>query len=820
MPSPALQPGGYPVPDWVLQGIQTVVDEMNRLGYIGTGSSTGNLGNLQPAVQTLVDSASTFDRQREKHTGFDPAANVNVILPSNGVVQDLQTYINQLEIRLTNLSASAPVNTVQPAAPSGTIGVDDTLTALTGTWTGGATGYKQVWYRVNVTTGAFTATGSTAATYKQVAADVGFKIAVAIAAVNAAGVVSGYVFSLFTAVVTGVLPANTVLPHITPVGPVATGVVLSMDNGTWSNVTGVVYTPQWTLSGAAIAGANSSTYTPISGQEAKSISGYITATTSQGSTVAAASNSVTISGASALTFTGPPTWPAGTMVIDQDQPIGDAPFTVTGSGTATFVSTNVYIDGSSIAYAPISVHPTVYNGHDDSYMTGNTQTSNPPGLTTLAGHTLTLRQVWQYNGVNVTSPVSGGKVINAVSAVFAVVAAAPAYSFVVNNAVTSFTPAVASGGTRPYAYAIPVGQPALPNGLTLNTDGTVTGSPLTVAGDTAFQIKVTDAAGATGTITVHMTITTASGVQWLASISAGQSFASMQNNYLQMLGGQRLLSSVSETTGVTGSNTIVGPAGATNIRFGKIVDPTNAARKCFLLAANVSDGETYDHLGRVELGLDAVAAAVNKTTDVYWSADEFYIPASRVANGGNGTIIQIHNSYPPSTVTGPWELGIQHGDVFPNTSVFLAAIASRQSNPSLANYENNEYYPWTSDNPGFPANAITLGAGPQTFGAFPYNKWVKLVTRYRGDPVGSTGIMQAWITVDGVTTQICNLTGIQIGTNDAPAGYPTDYKKSGLDDLTGGGSAGVWELRGFSGLAKESANPGLGYADYLAAIVR
>ena len=50
----------------------------------------------------------------------------------------------------------------------------------------------------------------------------------------------------------------------------------------------------------------------------------------------------------------------------------------------------------------------------------------------------------------------------------------------------------ASGGTAPYTYALSAG--ALPNGLTLNANGTLSGTP-TTAGTFAFTVTGTDANG-------------------------------------------------------------------------------------------------------------------------------------------------------------------------------------------------------------------------------------------------------------------------------------------------------------------------------------
>jgi hypothetical protein len=101
----------------------------------------------------------------------------------------------------------------------------------------------------------------------------------------------------------------------------------------------------------------------------------------------------------------------------------------------------------------------------------------------------------------------------------------------------------------------------------------------------------------------------------LASVNAAQTFALMGQSYVQLLGGQMLLSSVPEAGGVSGSGTIVGPStlGASSMRFGKITDPLDSTRQVFYHAAMASDPVTFGHLGRVEIGLDTVAGAMQKS---------------------------------------------------------------------------------------------------------------------------------------------------------------------------------------------------------------
>lgn len=61
----------------------------------------------------------------------------------------------------------------------------------------------------------------------------------------------------------------------------------------------------------------------------------------------------------------------------------------------------------------------------------------------------------------------------------------------------------ASGGTAPYTFTLLSGS--LPNGVTLQPDGTLTGVP-TQSGAFTFTIKVTDKNGCVGTITIHWQI--------------------------------------------------------------------------------------------------------------------------------------------------------------------------------------------------------------------------------------------------------------------------------------------------------------------------
>ena len=74
----------------------------------------------------------------------------------------------------------------------------------------------------------------------------------------------------------------------------------------------------------------------------------------------------------------------------------------------------------------------------------------------------------------------------------------------VGTAATAFTPVTGSGGTSPYSYALNAGT--LPSGLSLATDGKITGIP-TASGAFTFTIKVTDGASPPQTVTQAVTLT-------------------------------------------------------------------------------------------------------------------------------------------------------------------------------------------------------------------------------------------------------------------------------------------------------------------------
>jgi hypothetical protein len=136
-----------------------------------------------------------------------------------------------------------------------------------------------------------------------------------------------------------------------------------------------------------------------------------------------------------------------------------------------------------------------------------------------------------------------GRSGRAVESVTVVQAAAPAPLGVLTTSLgnaTNGTPysatLAAAGGTPPYTWSLASG--ALPAGLTLSSNGTITGTPAG-AGSSLFSVTATDASGRTATSSLSLTVT---GVQlavaslgtstnWSGYVAEGNSFTSVAGTF-------------------------------------------------------------------------------------------------------------------------------------------------------------------------------------------------------------------------------------------------------------------------------------------------
>ena len=136
-------------------------------------------------------------------------------------------------------SPQPPANTSLPVI-SGSPVAGQVLSASTGVWSGGPTGYAYEWRRCDPTgAGCVAIAGASGSSYTLAAADVGSTLRVAVTASNAAG--STTAVSVQTAMVTSPQPpTNTSLPTIS--GSPVNGQPLSASTGVWTgNPTGYSY---------------------------------------------------------------------------------------------------------------------------------------------------------------------------------------------------------------------------------------------------------------------------------------------------------------------------------------------------------------------------------------------------------------------------------------------------------------------------------------------------------------------------------------------------------------------------------------------------
>lgn len=171
---------------------------------------------------------------------------------------------------------------------SGNPYVGNTLTAVTGTWTGNPT-FTYQWVSCT-TTACSDIAGATSSTYVPTTADIGDELVVVVTATNADGNNSNY--SQATAPIGDPVPAILVSPAIS--GTAAVGATLTATVGYWSNdPTGYSY--QWLLcndkgSGCApITGATADKYVPTGSDVGQSIALDVVASNLSGNSTAAQS---------------------------------------------------------------------------------------------------------------------------------------------------------------------------------------------------------------------------------------------------------------------------------------------------------------------------------------------------------------------------------------------------------------------------------------------------------------------------------------------------------------------------------------------------
>jgi len=199
-----------------------------------------------------------------------------------------------------------PTNSVAPTISGSTV-EGQTLTAANGAWTHSPTSFTYKWLRCDSTSANCSAIGSaTAQTYELTAADVGHKLKVEVTAHNAGG--EGSATSVASALVTALVPVNTVLPEIE--GQPVVERTLTAKHGAWDNGP-TSYSYQWLRcfvgggSCSPIAGATGQTYTLATEDAFYAIRVEVTAENAVGSAFARSEPTATIEYAAPVDLTKP-----------------------------------------------------------------------------------------------------------------------------------------------------------------------------------------------------------------------------------------------------------------------------------------------------------------------------------------------------------------------------------------------------------------------------------------------------------------------------------------------------------------------------------
>jgi large repetitive protein len=200
-------------------------------------------------------------------------------------------------------SQAAPVNTALPTI-SGNAVKDSTLSATTGTWTGGGIGYSYQWLECD-TNGANCSniSGATNQTYVLSSGEVGNRIRVEVTATNSDGTAAA-LSDPTDVVVEQNQPVNTSEPKIT--GSATEGSKLVTSNGDWTG-SPTDYDYEWVRCGtdggnpdgsncSVISGAHSNDYTLTSSDVGKRIRSRVTAKNAAGSTTHASNPTAVVAG--------------------------------------------------------------------------------------------------------------------------------------------------------------------------------------------------------------------------------------------------------------------------------------------------------------------------------------------------------------------------------------------------------------------------------------------------------------------------------------------------------------------------------------------
>ncbi|MDR1799761.1 MAG: Ig-like domain-containing protein, partial [Bifidobacteriaceae bacterium] len=383
--------------------------------------------NLSTSAWTEIPNHSTYTTTYGQYdtVTHDPITTTAMRIT---LTKPATAYMGVVEWKV--FSAVAPIVPVTPGTPSisGTVQVDQTVTALPGTWTPSDTTLAYQWELDGVAVA-----GATAVTYTLQAADAGKTLTVVVT-----GSKTGYASASATSAGAVVAPPSPMVPGTPSIsGTVQVGETVTAMPGSWTP-SDATFTYQWQLDGVAVSGATAASYVIQPADLDKTLTVQVTgakptyATTSavsagavvaQGTITLVAQPSIlgTVQVGSTVSAT-PGTWSVTSLIPAYQWQLDGTPitgatavaYTIQPSDNGHYLRVVVTVTkaGYASANAP-SASQTVLDGTitpGTVTITGTVESgqtvSAAPGTWSPAGVTLTYQ--WLRNG----TPISGATSVN------------------------------------------------------------------------------------------------------------------------------------------------------------------------------------------------------------------------------------------------------------------------------------------------------------------------------------------------------------------------------------------------------------------------
>lgn len=263
----------------VLPGTVTVIGEA-RVGR----TLTGDPGTWTPADLEFSYRWTADGTEIEGATGLTLTLTPDLLGRQVGfVVTGGASGLASVEARSGSVTVAAGILTTGAPTISGSAVAGSTLTALGGTWSPGTTSLTYQWRRAGAAI-----PGATASAYTLTAADRGQGISVEVT-----GSAAGYDSASAVSPTVTVAKLFTTAPTPTIKGTAKAGSTLTATKGTWSPAA-TTTTYQWLRNGAAIKGATTSTYKPVTSDGGTKISVRVTGARAGYETTQQTSTAVTI----------------------------------------------------------------------------------------------------------------------------------------------------------------------------------------------------------------------------------------------------------------------------------------------------------------------------------------------------------------------------------------------------------------------------------------------------------------------------------------------------------------------------------------------